>query len=76
MSLKGISIGSGIVAAMVIGAFILVAAPFDASANNGEFTHGVVIRMDGEDYDMAGAPDGRGGATDIPSRDGPLGGSG
>ena len=30
------------------------------------FVHGIVIEVDGEDYYMAGAPDGPSGATDIP----------
>jgi hypothetical protein len=30
------------------------------------FTHGIVIDVDGEDYYLAGAPDGPDGTTDIP----------
>ncbi len=30
------------------------------------FIHGIVITVDGEDYYLAGAPDGEGGAVDIP----------
>jgi hypothetical protein len=30
------------------------------------FTHAIVVDVDGEDYYLAGAPDGPGGATDIP----------
>jgi selenium-binding protein 1 len=30
------------------------------------FVHGIVINVDGEDYYLAGAPDGPNGATDIP----------
>ena len=30
------------------------------------FTHGIVFDLDGEDYNLAGAPDGPDGATDIP----------
>jgi hypothetical protein len=30
------------------------------------FAHGIVINLDGEDYYLAGAPDGPDGATDIP----------
>jgi len=35
------------------------------SASSG-FVHGIVINVDGEDYYLAGAPDGPGGAYDIP----------
>ena len=43
--------------------FVVTFAP---SAMAKGFTHGIVIDVDGEDYYMAGAPDGPGGATDIP----------
>jgi hypothetical protein len=33
---------------------------------NGAFVHGIVVNLDGDDYYMAGAPDGPGGAFDIP----------
>jgi hypothetical protein len=33
------------------------------------FTHAPVIDVDGVDYYMAGAPDGPGGATDIPGHE-------
>ena len=33
---------------------------------NAGFVHGIVINVDGEDYYLAGAPDGPAGATDIP----------
>ena len=35
-------------------------------ASAGGFTHAPIINLDGEDYYMAGAPDGPGGTTDIP----------
>lgn len=35
------------------------------SGHNG-FVHGIVVNVDGEDYYFAGAPDGNGGAYDIP----------
>ena len=41
---------------------ILAAVPVSAKG----FTHAPVISVDGEDYYMAGAPDGPGGAIDIP----------
>ena len=40
----------------------LVAVPVAAKA----FTHGIVVDVDGEEYYLAGAPDGPDGATDIP----------
>lgn len=49
------------IAAVVVS---LAAAPV-ASAARG-FVHGGVVDVDGEDYYLAGAPDGPGGATDIP----------
>jgi selenium-binding protein 1 len=33
------------------------------------FVHGIVIEVDGEDYYLAGAPDGPDGATDVPGHD-------
>ena len=42
---------------------LLLATPI--SARKG-FVHGIVINVEGEDYYLAGAPDGPGGATDIP----------
>lgn len=33
------------------------------------FIHGIVVTVDGEDYYFAGAPDGEGGAEDIPGHD-------
>lgn len=36
------------------------------STNAGGFVHGIVVDVDGEDYYLAGAPDGPDGATDIP----------
>ncbi|MCK5597328.1 MAG: hypothetical protein KAJ04_07760 [Candidatus Eisenbacteria sp.] len=40
---------------------VAIAAPVSA-----KFEHAIVFDVDGEDYYMAGAPDGPGGATDIP----------
>ncbi|NIO68872.1 MAG: hypothetical protein GTN71_07495 [Anaerolineae bacterium] len=40
----------------------LVAVPVSAKG----FVHGIVINVDGEDYYLAGAPDGPGGAIDVP----------
>jgi hypothetical protein len=37
-----------------------------AAASAGGFTHAPVLNVDGVEYYMAGAPDGPGGATDIP----------
>ena len=39
---------------------VLIAIPVSAEA----FVHGIVINVDGEDYYMAGAPDGPDGAFD------------
>ena len=44
---------------------VLFISPVIAGKNQG-FVHGIVIKVDGEDYYLAGAPDGPGGATDIP----------
>lgn len=43
-------------------ATLLVAVPAAAKG----FVHGIVINVDGEDYYLAGAPDGPGGARDVP----------
>ncbi len=48
---------------LVVALFAVVAAPVSAK---GGFTHGIVINVDGEDYNLAGMPDGLDGATDIP----------
>ena len=45
---------------------LLALAVAPVSAGNGAFTHAPVIDVDGVEYYMAGAPDGPGGATDIP----------
>lgn len=37
-----------------------------SKVNAGGFSHGPVVSVGGEDYYLAGAPDGPGGATDIP----------
>ena len=44
---------------------VLFISPVIAGKNQG-FVHGIVATVDGEDYYLAGAPDGPGGATDIP----------
>ncbi len=46
----------------VAGLAALVAAPISAQG----FVHGIVINVDGVDYYLEGAPDGPGGAYDIP----------
>ncbi len=51
-----------LVLAVVIALAGLIAVP--ASADG--FVHGPVITVDGEDYYLAGAPDGPGGAIDVP----------
>ena len=43
-------------------ATLLIAVPVAAKG----FVHGIVINIDGEDYYLAGPPDGPGGARDIP----------
>jgi selenium-binding protein 1 len=47
-------------------AFIAVAV---VSVSAAGFSHAPVIMVDGEEYYMAGAPDGPGGATDIPGHE-------
>ncbi len=45
---------------------MLAITPAVSAGVNSGFVHGIVIPVDGEDYNLAGAPDGPGGATDIP----------
>ncbi len=49
---------------LVAVAALLVLAAVPVSAKG--FRHGIVINVDGEDYYLAGAPDGPGGAIDVP----------
>ena len=46
----------------VAGVFLLAASPASAKG----FVHGLVVDVDGVDYYLAGAPDGEGGAFDVP----------
>lgn len=46
----------------LMGLLALTISPVSAKA----FVHGIVINVDGTDYFLAGAPDGEGGALDIP----------
>ncbi len=55
-----------IVAALTIPMVSAAAASTSNNGRNNGFVHGITIDVDGEDYYMAGAPDGAGGATDIP----------
>lgn len=45
--------------------FAMVSTAISAEMNKG-FVHGIIVNVDGDDYYLAGAPDGPGGATDIP----------
>jgi len=60
----------------VLLASLLSAPVYAAKPMNKGFVHGIVITVDGEDYYLAGAPDGPDGAFDIPGhywvRAGPL----
>ncbi|OGO15506.1 MAG: hypothetical protein A2Z14_01660 [Chloroflexi bacterium RBG_16_48_8] len=47
-------------------ALVVLAAAIALPASAGGFTHGIVITVDDEDYNFADAPDGPGGAFDIP----------
>lgn len=49
-----------VMAALMLG--LVVASPVEA----GGFTHGIAVTVDGDAYYLAGAPDGPGGAMDIP----------
>lgn len=49
----------------VLALVALTVVPVSADSGKG-FVHGIVINVDGEDYYLAGAPDGPNGATDIP----------
>jgi len=51
---------------VILVAIILVILTFAMQASADSFVHGVVVNVDGEDYNMAGAPDGPDGVTDIP----------
>ncbi len=60
-------LGFGLLAIVVF--TLLLASPASAvpiGKNTKGFVHGIVITVDGTDYYLAGAPDGPGGATDIP----------
>ena len=46
------------------------------SAADAGFTHGVLVRVDGTDYYLAGPPDGPDGASDIPGHSWVVGGNG
>lgn len=47
-------------------AILVLILAFASQASADAFVHGVVVTVDGNDYYMAGPPDGPGGATDIP----------
>ena len=55
-----------IVAALTIPLVSAAAIPTLNNGRNNGFVHAITIDVDGEYYYMAGAPDGAGGATDIP----------
>ena len=55
-----------IVAALTIPMVSAAATPTSNNGKSNGFVHGITISVDGEDYYMAGAPDGIDGATDIP----------
>lgn len=60
-------LGFGLLAIVVFTILLATSAlavPVDRNAKG--FVHGIVITVDGEDYYLDGAPDGPGGATDIP----------
>lgn len=52
--------------ALLLVIVIMLSLVLAGQAGADAFVHGVVIDVDGEDYYMAGAPDGPGGAFDIP----------
>lgn len=47
-------------------AFLLMTPTSMSAGVNKGFVHAITVNVDGEDYYLAGAPDGPGGATDIP----------
>ncbi len=54
---------------MTLALLVMMIAPVfivSAKSNNKGFIHGIVINVDSEDYYLAGAPDGPGGAFDVP----------
>lgn len=54
---------------LILGGALMLALALIAPVSAKGFTHGIVVNVDGEDYHLAGAPDGPGGATDIPGHD-------
>jgi selenium-binding protein 1 len=66
MNLSEIKIHKSYVISAIIISSILVLTPFAVAGRNSGFVHGIVIPVDGEDYYLAGAPDGPGGAYDVP----------
>jgi hypothetical protein len=54
-----------IISIFFFGFLVMVSTDISAGVNRG-FVHGIIVNVDGEDYYLAGAPDGPGGATDIP----------
>lgn len=63
MALRKVSKKRLLVTATMAVLLLLVAVP---SASAGGFTHAPTVDVEGVDYYLAGAPDGPGGATDIP----------
>lgn len=51
---------------VILMAIMMLTLAFAAQVGADAFVHGVVVNVDGQDYYMAGAPDGPGGAFDIP----------
>ncbi len=67
MKLRSIQISSVLALLTIAVVVVAVMLAFPSSAVGGsDYVHGIVITVDGEDYYLAGAPDGPGGAFDIP----------
>lgn len=62
------------VVALLVPMVAAATVPTSSSGRNRGFVHGIVIPVDGEDYFLAGAPDGPGGAIDVPGHDWVLAG--
>jgi selenium-binding protein 1 len=54
---------------IVLLAIVVFELSLMTNAIAGGFVHGIVIEVDGEDYYLAGAPDGPNGETDVPGHD-------
>ena len=62
-------LGLGFLGLVLLGLLALPAISAPSWKNQTSYVHGIVVRIDGADYYLAGAPDGPGGAMDIPGHE-------